>query len=144
MIRLVKREEIDDKAWDRCIASSLRPLVYANSWYLDIVCEQWEGIVFQEILGSYSLVLPIPIMTKWNRPFVRMPLFCQQLGVFASTDCSLQIQKKAIETFVKHYRYINPYVFADNSFDTLNLNRLEVTTNFELACLLYTSDAADD
>ncbi len=133
MISILKREQIEDKAWNQCVQSSVRPFVYATSWYLDIVCQQWEGIVVEGKQGEYSLVLPVPILIKWKKPFVRMPLFCQQLGVFPLAVCSPTIQNEAIEAFVKHYRYINPYVFADNSFDTLNLNRLEVTTNFELA-----------
>jgi len=133
MISILKREQIDDKAWDQCVQSSVRPLVYANSWYLDIVCEQWEGIVVEGKQGEYSLVLPVPILIKWKKPFVRMPLFCQQLGGFSSTACSADIQKEAIETFVKHYCYINPYVFAHKPLAISFSKKIETATNYELA-----------
>jgi len=136
MISLLRNDEIDSKAWDLCVANAARPLVYANSWYLDIVCEQWAGVVVEETRGEYLLVLPIPILTKWNRCFVRMPLFCQQLGVFASTNCSLQMQKEAIACFMKHYSYINPYVFAHKPLVTFSSKKLEVATNFELLLTL--------
>jgi len=133
MISILKREQIEDKAWNQCVQSSVRPFVYATSWYLDIVCEQWEGIVVEGKQGEYSLVLPVPILIKWKKPFVRMPLFCQQLGVFPLAVCSPTIQNEAIEAFVKHYCYINPYVFAHKPLVTSFSKKLETATNYELA-----------
>ncbi|GIV44116.1 MAG: hypothetical protein KatS3mg035_1239 [Bacteroidia bacterium] len=78
MIRL-KRSQINDDLWNECVKNAKNPRIYALTWYLDSVCEEWYGITN----ANYDFVFPVPIAWKWGIiPWVAQPPFCQQLGVF--------------------------------------------------------------
>ncbi len=79
-IRFLSRGQIDDARWDECVDASPQGLIYALSWYLDIVAPQWTGLV----QGDYEAVFPLPINRKLlGIPQVYAPFLCQQLGSFA-------------------------------------------------------------
>ena len=119
VIKILKRHEIDDELWDDCVANSAYPLAYALTWYLDIVCEKWEGIVSIQN-STYVIVLPVPTQKKWGREFVRMPLFCHRLGAFHSNDVT--VPDSFYEIMLSNWKYINPYSFHSN-------NELEIENN---------------
>jgi hypothetical protein len=81
-IKYIRHKNIDMAAWDACIASSCRPLVYGSACYLNAICEQWDALVY----GNYEAVFPLPVKRKWGIPLVYQPFFCQQLGLFAPKD----------------------------------------------------------
>jgi hypothetical protein len=85
-IKYIKHKDIDMVAWDRCIAACHRPLVYAESVYLNAICEQgWDALVY----GDYEAVFPLPVKSRWGLSVVYQPFFCQQLGLFAPNDFHL-------------------------------------------------------
>ncbi len=81
MIHYVKHNQIDKQKWDACIASSREPLVYACSWYLDIVSPNWDAL----IKDDYSAVMPLTKRKKYFIPYLFQPAFTQQLGIFAAS-----------------------------------------------------------
>ena len=78
MIQYIAYNNLDYEKWDKCIIGSVNGSVYAKSWYLDIVCEQWDALV----LNDYEAVIPLPKRKKWGLTYIYQPLMCQQLGVF--------------------------------------------------------------
>ncbi len=78
-IRYLRHEEIDCEKWDRCVAQSVSGIIYAYSWYLDIVCDAWDGLV----LGDYEAVFPLPVRKKRGVSYICNPPFTQQLGLFS-------------------------------------------------------------
>jgi hypothetical protein len=82
MIRFLRHEELDFNEWDRCITTCANPLVYAESWYLNIVSPGWSGLVKDE----YTAVFPLPTSKKWGITYCHQPPFSQQLGVFGELD----------------------------------------------------------
>jgi hypothetical protein len=60
-IKYLSREELDDVKYNNCIAESTQSNVYAFSWYLDIVSDQWSAL----ILNDYEAVMPL----TWNSKF---------------------------------------------------------------------------
>lgn len=81
-IKFIKRSNLDVNAWDRCIQSAAKPLVYASHWYLDALCDKnWGTLVY----GNYEAVMPLPFKQKWGVSIIYQPFFCQQLGVFSQT-----------------------------------------------------------
>jgi len=48
LIKHLKNSEIDIALWDECISKSFNGLVYAYSFYLDVVCPNWEALVFED------------------------------------------------------------------------------------------------
>ena len=81
MIRHLKHQEIDRQRWDSCILESRLPLIYAFSWYMDIVCPGWEGLV----AGDYEAVFPVTRGRKYGLDYIYQPFFTQQLGLFSKT-----------------------------------------------------------
>lgn len=79
-IRYVKRKDIDIVKWDNCIHNADNGLIYAYSFYLDAVCENWDALV----LNDYKQVMPLPWKKKWGIRYVYQPPFIQRLGVFGN------------------------------------------------------------
>jgi Acetyltransferase (GNAT) domain len=82
-IQFLPRTTLDPLRWDACVAASPDNLIYAQSWYLDIVCPRWAGLVILAENGDYEAVMPVPLRRKFGQWVVHQPLFCQFLGVFA-------------------------------------------------------------
>jgi hypothetical protein len=91
MLKYIKHNKIDRQKWDKCIANSNFPIVYAESWYLDCVSPNWDALV----LDDYQAVMPLPVKRKFGIKFLAHPFYCQQLGIFGSenTDESIFHQK---------------------------------------------------
>jgi len=80
MIRYLRHTEIDKALWDKTIAESANGLVYACSWYLDVLCPaQWDAIVEDD----YKSVFPLPRRKKAGISYIYTPFFVQQLGAFS-------------------------------------------------------------
>ncbi|QMU27934.1 hypothetical protein [Adhaeribacter radiodurans] len=75
--------KINKAAWDACVHRDPIGLVYAFSWYLDIVAPAWEGIVTLEKENTYSLVMPLPMRHIMGKSFISQPILMQQLGIFS-------------------------------------------------------------
>jgi hypothetical protein len=88
MIQYLKRNEINIERWDQLIEKASNPLVYACSWYLDIVCNaQWDALVY----GDYQWVMPLPWRKRMGLAYIYQPFCTPQLGVFGlknpNEDC---------------------------------------------------------
>ncbi len=82
MIQYIAYNNLDYEKWDKCIIGSVNSFFYAKSWYLDIVCEQWDALV----LNDYEAVMPLPKRKKWGITYIYQPFMCQQLGVFHNQE----------------------------------------------------------
>ena len=81
-IKYIKRKDIDDSKYNECIQGSNQSLLYGYTWYLDIVCDQWDVLV----LNDYEVVMPIPWRKKYFIKYVYQPLWVLQLGIFSNND----------------------------------------------------------
>ena len=79
MIRFVSYSDVDKKKWDNCIRFARNGLPYAYSWYLDSVCEYWDGLIYKD----YEAVFPLTWNKKFGISYMYQPFFAQQLGVFS-------------------------------------------------------------
>jgi len=111
----LKNHEIDYAEWDHCVHASPQGLVYALSWYLDIVSPGWEAIVLMGN-GRYEQVMPLPVLRRIGIPYLQQPIACQQLGVFSrngpvQAERLVPFMAKVLDTF----RYSVNYSFnTDN------------------------------
>jgi len=94
MINYLKHHQIDKVRWDTCIDHSLNRLIYAKSWYLDMVSPKWEALVN----GDYSMVMPLPVKRKLFLSYLVQPVFTQQLGIFSVNE----ISSNDIISFLEH------------------------------------------
>ncbi|RPD50769.1 hypothetical protein [Paracnuella aquatica] len=121
-IRHLKRAEIDPTKWDACIDASPNGLVYAYSWYLDAMCDQWDGLV----LDDYAAVMSIPWRKKWGIKYVYTPAFVQQLGLIGN------IGQPLLAIFLSRLPQICSFGDYHLNFDNPNPN-LVVRSNFLLS-----------
>ena len=119
-IQFIKREEINDILWDECISNSLTPLIYGKTWYLDLVCDEWNGLV----MDNYYAVMPLPLKKKYGLKYLTHPQFIQQLGIFVNKELSNEI----IEKFFQ----LNPYFFTKIKVNKYTYPGTENTTATEL------------
>lgn len=79
MIKYVKRAGLNIQKYDACIEGSIQSRIYAFSWYLDIVADNWGVLV----LDDYEAVMPIPFRKKYGVKYVYPPFWLLELGVFS-------------------------------------------------------------
>jgi hypothetical protein len=77
-ILCLKNAEIDKQKWDSCINNCGFGLIYARSFYLDIMSPNWRALV----VNDYQFVMPLTCKKKFGISYLYQPAFTQQLGVF--------------------------------------------------------------
>jgi len=102
-LNIINNKNIDRSKWDAAIENSICPKVYALSWYLDIVCPNWEAI----IINDYEIVFPLPVFKKWGIKKLVRPFFTQQLGVFSSSAILPSVHEDIINLILKEFKIIN-------------------------------------
>jgi hypothetical protein len=111
LLHILPNSQIDRQKWDFCIDHSKEGVIYALSWYLDIVSPGWEALIDVD-QGEYITVLPLPKAKKFGVSFLRQPLFSQQLGIFSILEeMTSAYLTQILEEVCKHYRYISAYSF---------------------------------
>lgn len=108
-IKYLNHNQIDKSAWDQCITKAVNGRIYGYSWYLDVVCEQWDAL----ILDDYKAVFPLPFKQKWGLSFLYQPFFTQQLGIFSTRHLTPRVVSIFLEAIPKKFL-----------FGHLNLNNL--------------------
>ncbi len=115
--------EIDRPQWAELITQAPNGLIYALSWYLDIVSPGWAALVKGES-GRYVAVLPLPERRKFGIRYLQQPVFAQQLGLFylaAPTAADWQAIGKLLR---QKFRFISCYAFNTGNTDLLGDHQL--------------------
>ncbi len=121
MIVFLHNREIDKEAWDKCLNNSVNGLIYAYSWYLDIVSPNWCALV--EV--NYNKIFPLPIKKKFGFSYISQPLFTQQLGQF-----SKEISNNSMEFIMEIPRRVWIKALQLNSSN--KITNAKERNNFEL------------
>jgi hypothetical protein len=122
MIRHLKNSEIDYPKWDACVANAVNGLVYASSWYLDLVHDGWEALVEND----YERVMPLTRGKKFGVEYLHQPFFTQQLGVFSKSMLHAKTVKLFIENIPAAYKFCEINL---NSFNKVENVDCEVRIN---------------
>ena len=93
-IKHLSHFSINKQNWDELILQADNGLVYALSWYLDIITPKWEALISSDL----KYIMPVPIKYKYKLPYIVQPLMAQQLGVFGKAPVPAEI----IRMFVKN------------------------------------------
>ncbi len=117
MIRYLRHTEINKKKWDALISGSPVGIIYAASWYLDIVCPNWEALVEDD----YSAVFPLTCRSKFGIHYLFQPYFTQQLGLFSNEK---EKKENILRDFLMHipkkFRLIEIQLNTDNLIEDFN------------------------
>ena len=118
-----RREEIDIDKWDQCIRLSSNGLIYAYSFYLDRMADNWDVLVWND----YEAVMPLPWRKKFGIHYLYQPAFTAQLGVFGNNITAHTIESffSAIPSQFKLWEFsLNHgnvfYLEGYNLFDRVN------------------------
>ncbi|MFW5754344.1 MAG: hypothetical protein ACOCV9_06030 [Marinilabiliaceae bacterium] len=82
----IKNENINRIRYDNTLKRSFNANVLAYSWYLDLVCDDWDLLVE----GDYETVCPLPLRKKAGITTVHQPGCAPFLGIFSSHHLPLE------------------------------------------------------
>ena len=99
----LKNKHIDILKWDKCINNAYNGNIYGYSWFLNIVCQNWDALVYD----NYRAVFPLPIKKKFGLPVLYHPLLSGQLGIFSSEKLDPRLIHLFLERIPYKFRKIN-------------------------------------
>jgi hypothetical protein len=118
----IPHKEIDKVRWDACVEAADNSLIYARSWFLDIVSPGWNAL----IENDYDAVMPLTHKSKYGIRYLTQPPFAQQLGVFGKKISEEQV-KAFISELSRRYRFAEIHLNYQNA-----LSEAKARTNFVL------------
>lgn len=131
MIKFIEHKNINKKKWDDCVHNSSNASIFAYSWYLDVVCEGWNGLV----LDDYEAVFVLASKSKYKINYLYQPFFTRYFGVFTKSKINNKLVSEFFVAIPEKYKYIEfcltesnlfqskQYEFSDKKFQVLDLNR---------------------
>jgi len=121
-IRYLERNEIDTVKWNDCIRKAPNGLIYARSFYLDAMAENWSALVS----GDYQYVMPLTWNKKAGFKYLYQPYFTKSLGVFGSSSQSIEISS-FLNAIPEMYRYWD-IDLNENNFVSMDIPKLRQRT----------------
>ena len=112
MVYFLKRNQIDEEKYNHCIANSLQSRIYAYSWYLDFVTDNWSVLV----LDDYKAVMPLPLHSKFGFKYISQAFFTQQLGVFSKEKITEDVFEEFLNEIPKKFLKIALQFNSENNF----------------------------
>ena len=110
LIKYIHREHLDEEKYNDCVENSLQSNSYAFSWYLDIVCDNWDVLV----LDDYEAVMPIPWRKKYGIKYVYPPLWVLQLGVYSNEAID---ENKFLKHLFSTFKFVELRMNTHNNFE---------------------------
>lgn len=126
-IQYIQHNQINKQKWDICIAKSFNGLIYAYSFYLDIVSPQWNALV----LNDYEAVMPLTWRKKYGIKYLYQPFFAPQYGVFGTNVLKPEIINLFLRHIPKEYKLIEIALNIFNKADEPTFKLIKSQT-FEL------------
>lgn len=112
-LQYVKHDSIDKAKWDDCIKEASNGIVFAYSWFLDAVFDNWDCI----ILNDYEAVFPITQRSKFGLSYFFNPIFALQLGVFSKVELTKRITAQFIQAIPKKLKLVDIALNFGNKVD---------------------------
>ena len=100
-ITFLKNKEIDREKWDYRIEHSCNGTLYAMSWYLDAVAENWDALVS----GDYETVFPVTYVKRLGMRILYTPDCVQQLGIFSQQQPSEDTVTSFLKAIPKRFLF---------------------------------------
>ena len=106
---------IDKLKWDRCIETAANGLIYASSYYLDAMSDNWDAL----ILNDYEVVMPLVWKKKYGFNYLYQPFFIGSLGIFGN------VSDKTVNQLLNAIP--NQFKYADIDFKENIINPEKIT-----------------
>jgi hypothetical protein len=111
-IKYISHAEIDKQKWDDCVQHANNGLIYAYSWYLDAMADNWDALV----LNDYEAIMPLTWNKKYGIYYLFQPYFCASLGIFSKNEITPAVAEAFLKKIPKRFRYIDIYLNHNNLF----------------------------
>ena len=128
-ISYLQQVNIDKQKWDRCIETATNGLIYAFSFYLDAMSENWDAL----IMNDYEAVMPLTWNKKYGIYYLRLPAFTQQSGIFGN----LLFTENVTEMFLN--KALEQFPFAEINLNFGNEHKNPVVKKCNLILPLHNS-----
>lgn len=119
------RKEIDDQKWDLCIKGASNGLIYATTFFLDNMANDWDAL----ILDDYKAVMPLVCRKKFGINYLYQPYFMAQLGIFGR-NISNDILKLFLQNIPRKFAYIDIDLNEENKLDWETLKGIKIRMKF--------------
>ena len=139
MIEYVARQNLHEERYNQCISNSSETRIYGYSWYLDLVCEQWGVLIYQ----NYEAVMPLPWNLKLGLKYITQPFFCQQLGIYSLKEIDESLIRLFFTSIPTRFLRINlnTNVLLDTQKSKEQINYiLDLNKEYELIFKGYRKD----
>lgn len=100
-LQYIKHQDIDFNKWDLAISSSPIPFVFAQSFYLNATCPNWDAL----IIDDYQSVFPITAKSKFGFKYLPQPPFTSQLGTYGKV--TLEIEQQFYQYILDNFKLID-------------------------------------
>lgn len=111
-IHYLRQPEIDTDKWNDCIDKASNGLIYAYSYYLDHMAENWDALV----LNDYEAVMPITWNKKYGIHYLYQPFITAELGVFGN-ELNAEMTEAFLRSVPKKFKYWDISLNHGNLFD---------------------------
>ena len=128
MIRYLIHNQIDTQRWDECIAQSPDGMVYAWSWYLDVVHPGWEALVEND----YEAVMPLTGGKKYGINYLFQPFFTQKWGVYGKNVVDNEKIEEFLEAIPEKFKFAE---FRIDHYQVENHRNIELSLSQEYSVL---------
>lgn len=108
---------------------SVNGRVYAFSWYLDIMADNWDALIAGD--ETYETVFPLTYRTKLGVAYLYQPFFTQQLGVFSISQISPELVNRFLDSIPAKFWLTEINLNSLNKPDSEKWQVFE-NTNYEL------------
>ena len=130
MIEYIAHKNLDIVKYDKCIAGSFNTKIYAYSWYLDCVADDWDVLV----LNDYEVVMPLPRRKKYGLNYIYQVPWVQQLGVFSKDNIDESLIRNFIDKIPKKYILVDYFFNSENTFSSIYItNRINFLLNLNVS-----------
>ncbi len=127
-ITYILQKDIDKTKWDACITTSANGLVYAYSWYLDAMSNNWDAL----ILNDYETVMPLTWNKKYGVNYLHQPHLCASLGVFSKKEITKVLVVEFLNAIPAKFKYWDVSLNHKNLF-SISEYPLAERTNYVLS-----------
>lgn len=100
-LQYIKHQDIDFRKWDNTVLHSQIPFVFAQSFYLNATCPNWDALV----IGDYETIFPVTYKTKFGYRYLPQPPFTSQLGAYGKLN--IEAEQQFYGYIIEHFKLID-------------------------------------
>jgi hypothetical protein len=104
-------QQINKHKWDQCIDQANNGLLYAYSYYLDCMAENWDAI----ILNDYEAVMPLTWKKKYGIHYLYQPFLTASLGIFGN-HITVELLTNFLRAIPKKFKFWDIYLNYANRY----------------------------